>query len=182
MAALLNAAGFKTVSLADLGLEDIEETGATFKENAVLKAVHYAKQTGLVTVADDSGLEIDALGGAPGIKSKRWIGENATWEDLALAVIERMKDVPVGQRSARLRTVMSVATADGQVKTAEATIEGEIPEALDKSLIQEGYPYRALLHVTQFNKLYAELTHEEHEQVNQRRKALNELLPALHSD
>jgi len=179
MSAFLKAEGFEVVTLAETDLGDIEETGATFEENALLKARYYAEQSGLVTVADDSGFEVDALNGAPGIKSKRWIGEDATWEDLARAIIERTEDVPAGERGARLHTVMAAVTPDGELRTAEAAIEGRIPPTLDESKIAAGYPYRALLIVDGYDKLYADLTEEEHDQVNQRRKALGELLPFL---
>jgi XTP/dITP diphosphohydrolase len=181
ISAWLRKEGFETVVLSELDLDDIEETGQTFEENAVLKAVHFAAITGLVTLADDSGFEVDALGGLPGVKSRRWIGEDASWEDLARAIIDRMSQVPPHERTARLRTVMALATPDGGCKTVEASIEGDVPMTLDETLITAGYPYRALLVVKEFGKLYANLNETEHDQVNQRRKALRSILSHLKS-
>jgi XTP/dITP diphosphohydrolase len=175
----LSTENFEIVTLSDLGLEDIEETGSTFEENAVLKAKFYAEKSGLIALADDSGLEIDALSGAPGVKSKRWLGKDASWFDLANAIIEKLIDIPKEKRAARLRTVMAISTPDGRIQTAETTIEGYISETLNADKIIAGYPYRALLIVQNFNKLYADLTEEEHEQVNQRKRALRQLLPYL---
>jgi XTP/dITP diphosphohydrolase len=175
----LSTENFEIVTLSDLGLEDIEETGSTFEENAVLKAKFYAEKSGLIALADDSGLEIDALSGAPGVKSKRWLGQDASWFDLANAIIEKLIDIPKEKRAARLRTVMALSTPDGRILTAETTIEGYISETLNADKIIAGYPYRALLIVQNFNKLYADLTEAEHEQVNQRKRALRQLLPYL---
>lgn len=179
---LLAAEGFSVITLADLDIPSIEETGTTFEENAVLKAATYAADTGLITIADDGGLEIDALGGAPGVYSRRWTGdENATDEELALAVIERMRGVLPGMRDARLRTVVTVAYPDGRARSVAEAIEGTITEDVDLSLIRPGYPYRALFQVTRFHKRFANLTPEEHMEVNHRRAALNQLIPGLHA-
>lgn len=179
LSAFLLAENYEIETLASLGLTDIEETGSTFEENALLKAKYYAEKSGLLSIADDSGLEIDALGGAPGVKSKRWIGEQASWLDLARAVIERLADTPTEARTARLRTVMAVAIPGGSHRTAEATIEGRIAETLNEEKVIAGYPYRALLLVNDFGKLYADLTEDEHEQINQRKRAFRKLLPHL---
>ncbi|MFH1047709.1 MAG: non-canonical purine NTP pyrophosphatase [Patescibacteria group bacterium] len=179
ISAWLDSVGFEPVLPVDLGLGDIEETGSTLKENSDLKALYYLQKSGLPTVADDSGFEVDALDGAPGIKSKRWLGEDASWLDLARAIIDRLQNVPSEARTARLHTVMSLALPSGEVHNTEASICGRVPLTLDESLITPGYPYRALLTVDQFNKLYAELTEEEHAAVNQRQRALVELLPEL---
>lgn len=176
----LRDAGHEPVMPADLELLDMEETGNTFEENALLKARFYADRSGLACIADDSGLEVDFLGGAPGVKSKRWIGPDATWEDLAEAIVRKMEGHPDSERIARLRTVMAIAFPESAAThTAETTIEGKIAERLDLSLVSAGYPYRALLVVDQFGKLYAELTEDEHEQINQRRRAFKQLLPLL---
>ncbi|MBU0624762.1 non-canonical purine NTP pyrophosphatase [Patescibacteria group bacterium] len=179
LSAFLMAENYEIETLANLGLADIEETGTTFEENALLKAKYYARKSDLLSIADDSGLEIDALGGAPGVKSKRWIGEQASWLDLARVVVERLANTPAEARTARLRTVMAIATPDGSYRTAEATIEGRIIETLNEEKIIAGYPYRALLLVNNFGKLYADLTENEHEQVNQRKQAFQKLLPYL---
>ncbi|MFC1638773.1 non-canonical purine NTP pyrophosphatase [Patescibacteria group bacterium] len=176
MSRLLADGGFEIVTLADLDLGDVEETGTTFEENALLKARHYAKLSGLVTVADDGGLEIDALGGAPGVYSKRWVGEDASWEDLAREVMKRMYNVRPEHRTARLRTVVAVVRPDGEERTAEAGIEGRIAEELDEAAITAGFPYRVLLVVDRYGKPYSDLTEEEHAKVNHRREAVLKLM------
>ena len=177
---ILVSEGFSVLTLADLDMPSIEETGNTFEENAIMKASTYAADSGLITIADDAGLEIDALGGAPGVYSRRWTGdENATDIELAEAIIIRMQDVLPGMRTARLRTVVALAYPDGRVKTSTAAIEGTIDEKLDATRISPGYPYRALFTVDRFDKLYSDLTEEEHSVVNHRRAAMTRLIPSL---
>lgn len=171
--------GVEVVMPADVGLGSVEETGKTFEENAILKAKAYAKMSGLVTLADDSGLEIDVLGGAPGVYSRRWAGEDATDLKLAVTVMERMKDIPTAKRTARLTCVVAIATPKGEVRTAKTSIEGRITEVLDASKIAPGLPYRPLLEVEEFGKLYSDLTEEEHESINHRRRAVQNLLPEI---
>lgn len=172
--------GFATMTLGDLDIPSVEETGETFEENAEAKAVAYAAKTGIITVADDGGLEIDVLGGAPGVYSRRWTGdEDASDEALAAAVIARMAGVPDELRTARLRTVVSVAYPDGRTFSASEAIEGRIEDTVNLTRIFPGYPYRALFRVTAFDKLFCDLTEEEHEAVNHRRAALRRLLPRL---
>lgn len=179
---MLVAEGFSVITLADLDIPSIEETGTTFEENALLKASSYAADSGLITIADDGGLEIDALKGAPGVYSRRWTGdENATDEALARAVIERMRGVLPGMRTARLRTVVAMAYPDGRTRTVTEAIEGAITADVDLSRIRPGYPYRALFQVSRFHKLFADLTPEEHAEVNHRKAALRQFIPGLHA-
>jgi XTP/dITP diphosphohydrolase len=105
---------------------DVDESGATFQENARIKARAYARASGLLTLADDSGLEVDALGGAPGVHSARYGGPGATDADRYRKLLAALQDVPVGQRSARFRCVIALAQPRGQIQTAEGTCEGEI--------------------------------------------------------
>lgn len=123
--------------LADLDLEltfpeqegldlEVDETGATFEENARLKALAYAQASGLPSLADDSGLEVDALGGAPGIRSARYAGPQASDADRYRQLLAALADVPAGQRSARFRCVVALAWPDGTVQTAEGRCEGTI--------------------------------------------------------
>jgi len=177
---LLVHEGFAVMTLADLDIPSVEETGVTFAENAEAKAVAYAAKTGLITVADDGGLEIDALDGAPGVYSRRWTGdENASDEALAAAVISHMAGVPDPLRTARLRTVVTIAYPDGRTFSASEAIDGHIETSVDLGRITPGYPYRALFRVTALDKLFCDLTQGEHEMVNHRRAALLQLLPKL---
>src|SRR5512142_1195861 len=103
-------------TLDDVGIrEDVEETGTTFAGNARLKALAYARESDLLTLADDSGLEVDALGGEPGIYSKRYAGEDATDANRINFLLHRMKGVPVEARVARFRCAIALARPDGQV-------------------------------------------------------------------
>lgn len=127
-AALLAPFGLTVLGLEDFaGLGEVEETGATFVENALLKARAVSGATGLVAVADDSGLEVDALGGAPGVRSARYSeepGRPATDERNVRKVLEAMSGVPAGQRTIRFRCCMAACTPSGVCVTAEGAWEG----------------------------------------------------------
>jgi XTP/dITP diphosphohydrolase len=129
---LLEGCGFDLVTPRDLGLDwEVEETGTTFEANAKLKAVDAARVSGLLALADDSGLEVDHLGGRPGIFSARYAGGNKTSatiteaEQLSLLLGE-MSGVPDEQRSARFRCVIAIAEPDGAVRTVDGVFEGRI--------------------------------------------------------
>lgn len=172
------------VSLADVGISKApEETGATFAENAMIKARYYFERARIATLADDGGLEIDALGGEPGVRSHRWLGSGRDDSDEALVaeVIRRMKTVPVAQRTARIRATLAlIHEAGGAVreKTAEGAIEGVIAEhAYPK--IRAGFPYRAVLVIPGRNCYLGELGDEEEAQISQRRIAVLKLRDEL---
>ncbi|MGH9164142.1 MAG: RdgB/HAM1 family non-canonical purine NTP pyrophosphatase, partial [Acidimicrobiales bacterium] len=108
------------------GLGEVEETGATLADNARLKAAAVAAVTGLAAVADDTGLEVDALGGQPGIFSARWAGSGATYADNVAKLLISLHGVPVEGRTARFRTAAVVVHADGSETSAEGVVEGRI--------------------------------------------------------
>jgi XTP/dITP diphosphohydrolase len=171
----------KIVTLKDLGIKNsIEETGKTFKENAILKARYFAKLSGILTLADDGGLEIKYLSGAPGVKSRRWLGYIMTDEELINEVIKRLKGVPRRKRKCALKVVLALATPSGKVFTSEGVINGIIAETPSKKRIA-GYPYRSLFYLPQFKKFYIDLNKKEHDKVNQRKAALEKLKPILKS-
>ncbi len=115
------------VTLDDVGIShDVEETGTTFEENARLKAEQYATQSGLVTIADDSGLEVDALGGEPGVYSKRYAGEGKTDAERNEYLLDKLREVPRERRNARFRCVIAMAKPDGTIRFAEGVCEGEV--------------------------------------------------------
>jgi XTP/dITP diphosphohydrolase len=116
------------LSLDEAGIDqDVEETGSTFRENAVLKAQTYAKMTGLLTLADDSGLQVDALNGEPGIYTARYGGAGLTHEGRYQLLLQKMQDVPWSQRTAQFRAVIALAAPDGALLgTAEGVCEGMI--------------------------------------------------------
>jgi XTP/dITP diphosphohydrolase len=105
---------------------EVAETGQTFEENARIKATAYWEATGFLTLADDSGLEVDALGGAPGVWSARYAGAHASDSDRVRKLLSALTDVPWGERTARFRCVVAISTPGGSILTAEGTCEGEI--------------------------------------------------------
>jgi XTP/dITP diphosphohydrolase len=112
---------------AEAGLRlDVEETGDTFEENARIKALAYARASGLLTLADDSGLEVDALGGAPGVHSARYAGPGADDAGRYRKLLAELADVPPKRRAARFRCVVALARPAGILSTAEGTVEGAI--------------------------------------------------------
>lgn len=177
----LEPLGFEVLTIADFDLEPVEETGETFEENAVLKAKAYAKATGLPTLADDAGLEVDALGGAPGVRTHRWLGEDVTDLKLFVAILDRLKDVRPPKRTARLKVVLALAKPDGTVVTVARAAEGAIVEQdeAQPDKIVKGYPFKALLRLDANGKLYSDLTEEEHQKYNHRAAAIRALLPEL---
>ncbi len=168
------------VSLKDVGLGSIEETGKTFEENAVLKAKTYFEQSGLPCISDDGGLEIDYLNGEPGVYSRRWKtgDENVTDQELIDFTLEKLKGVPDEKRTARLRLVMAFADKEGKTHTTEAAVDGVISQTPATNSI-EGFPFRAVLYIPQFKKMYDDLTPEEHDAVNQRIAAIKKLKPII---
>ncbi len=124
---LLDGCGWEIVSPADIGLDlEVEETGQTYAENATIKATQYAKASGLVTLADDSGLEVDALGGRPGILSARYAGADRTDRERLEKLLEELADVPDKHRTARFRAVIAIVNKQERVELVEGTFEGTI--------------------------------------------------------
>ena len=176
------------VPLELVGLDDVKisdravESGSTFEENAVIKAKFYAKLSGLPTIADDGGFEIDALGGAPGVKSHRWIhGErDDDDEELISYTIKNLEGVPLPKRGAQLRLVLAFVDMSGGIHISEASVRGFV--ALKPSERRTpGFPYRALLFLPEINKFYDHdlLTPAETDKLNHRKKAVEELLPFI---
>ncbi len=168
----------KLLSLNDLGIKDrVEEDGKTFEENAKKKAVFYANLSGLPTVADDGGVEIDYLGGEPGVKSRRWIdGKEASDEELISYTLQKLKGVPERKRQAQLRVCLALALPGGKVFVSEGKIRGLISEHIFH-ILTPGFPFRSLLYIPQIGKYYHHdnLTKEENLKYNHRGKALRKL-------
>ena len=124
---LLEGCGWELVTPADIGLDlHVDETGQTYAENATIKAEAYAKASGLVTLADDSGLEVDALGGRPGLLSARYAGLDRTDEGRVQALLQELAGISDEERSARFRCVIAIAEPGGRVELVEGTVEGRI--------------------------------------------------------
>ena len=177
---LLRGLELEVVSLADLGNADAPaETGDTFEENAQIKARYYFERAGIPTLADDGGLEIDALGGEPGVRSHRWLGAGGDDSDAALVaeVMRRMAGVPTARRGARIRAAIALIYADGgevRERIAEAAIEGVIGDHAYPE-IRAGFPYRAVLYLPERKCFLGELGDEAEAQTSQRRIALESL-------
>lgn len=165
------------LTLADLsGMPEVEETGATFRENALLKAKAAAEFAHLPSLADDSGLEVDALAGQPGVYSARFAGEPASDEKNNHKLLERLRGIPKEQRTARFVCTIALVTPDGQVEMTEGRCEGIILEELRGT---GGFGYDPLFYVSELGKTMAELTGEEKNEVSHRGKALRAMLPFL---
>ena len=122
---------------------DVEETGATFEENALLKARAYAAWSGLPSLADDGGIEIDALGGEPGVRSARWLGRPAADQELIDYTLERLRGVPAERRGAQMRVVCALAEPTGHVTVGQGVIRGAIAEQ-PLPTRDPGFPFRSV--------------------------------------
>ena len=163
----------------DTGFDmDVDETGSTFTENAVLKATEWAKLTGHITLADDSGLEVDALDGAPGLYTARYGTPEMSHEERYLYLLENLKNVPEGERTARLRCVIGVVDGSGEVlKTSEGICPGRIALAPRG---EHGFGYDPVfLPDGQGGRTMAELLPEEKHPISHRGVAIAELAPFL---
>jgi len=172
---------FEIVSLQDLKITgDIKEDGKTYQENSQKKALFFAKLSNLPTIADDGGIEIAALNGEPGIKSRRWLGYEATDEEIINHMLKILKELPKGNRKAFFRAIVSFALPNGKVWSTEGEVEGIIS---DKPLLKlmKGYPYRSFFFIPRINKFYheSELSKKEQRLYNHRYKAVQKLLPII---
>ena len=164
-------------------IEEIEEDGQTFIENACKKSIGYAKATGLWTIADDSGLEVDALGGEPGVKSARFSGEKSINDDGTLIdhrniakVLELLKDVPQEKRTARFVCCLCLASPESILIETEGTLEGLIT---NREIGKNGFGYDPIFFVPHLNKTVAQLTPEEKNVISHRGNAIRKFKPLL---
>ncbi|RKX22251.1 MAG: non-canonical purine NTP pyrophosphatase, RdgB/HAM1 family [Candidatus Zixiibacteriota bacterium] len=155
-----------------LEFPDIEETGTTLKENALLKASGIAKFCELPALADDTGLEVDALDGAPGVYSSRFAGENVSYRDNYEKLIADLKDVPTEKRTARFRTVIAIDWQNGERETVEGIAEGLITKDVSG---EQGFGYDPIFYHTKSKKRFSEMTVEEKNLVSHRGLALQKI-------
>lgn len=171
-ASLLDGLGFELITLAGAGITvEIEETGTSMEQNAVLKATGFAELSGLVTLADDSGLEVDALGGEPGPLSRRYAGENATDLERNDFLLVKLRDIPWEKRGARFRCVIAIAAPDGNVETCEGVCQGMIafePKG------EGGFGYDPIFYLPELERWMAELSLDEKNRISHRAKAARE--------
>jgi XTP/dITP diphosphohydrolase len=162
--------GMETVSMKEAGIDiDIEENGNSYEENALIKARAVAKFTDDIVMADDSGLEVDALGKEPGIYSARYLGEDTPYSIKNADIIKRLEGVPDEERTARFVCAIAAVLPDGRELTTRATIEGRIGYE-EKGA--NGFGFDPIFYVPEFGRTTAELSEEEKNRVSHRGKAL----------
>lgn len=178
LAHLLADFGLDVVAQTELGVESAEETGLTFIENAILKARHAAAVTGLPAVADDSGLAVDFLGGAPGIYSARYAGVDASDQQNLDKLLVALKDVPQGQRNAQFHCALVYMrhAEDPTPLVCHGSWAGEITFA---QAGEGGFGYDPIFFVPELSKTAAELSREEKSAVSHRGQALKLLFAAM---
>ncbi len=161
---LMREFGLRLVSLREVGIDqEAPEGGATFTANARIKSAFYFIHSGMPTLADDGGLEVDALGGGPGVESHRWLGAQADARQRAEEVVRRMAGVEPARRTARIRAVAALIYTDQGVvceRVAEAALEGIIAERC-YSEVRPGFPYRSVLYLPERGCYLAEVDDED---------------------
>lgn len=168
---LLGSEGFELEGLGDLETQEELETGSTFTENALLKARYYYRLSGLPTISDDSGLEVDALGGAPGVYSARFTGAGASDLERTLKVLEAIKDLPDEQRGAEFVCVAAIVWQGGE-RTFTGTARGRLLRELRG---EGGFGYDPIFFYEPRQKTFAELSPEEKVKVSHRGRAFHDL-------
>lgn len=167
--ALLESLPLLLRSLRDEGISvEVEESGSTFEDNAIIKARTYASLSGLLTMADDSGLEVDALGGEPGVYSSRYAGPGASDAQRIEYLLAKMKDIPWEQRQARFRCVIAIARPNGEVRLCEGRCEGMIGLAPRG---EHGFGYDPVFYLPDLGVTMAELPPSRKNEISHRARA-----------
>ena len=163
---LLQGIPFELVTPKEMGnTMDVAETGATYRENARLKACSLAAQSGLLTLADDSGIEVDALNGEPGVMSARYAGENASDAERIDHLLSELKDVPKEKRTARFYCLIAIAQPNGTVQFCDGECKGTIAF---KPSGERGFGYDPIFYLPEWGKTMAELPVEVKNQISHR--------------
>ena len=179
LATLLAGVPFELVLLADVaGASLPEETGETYAENALIKARAAVRATGLTSLADDSGLEVDALGGAPGVRSARYGGPGLDDAGRTARLLEALRDVPDERRTARFRCVIALVTLEGEERVVDGTAEGVIARAPRGA---NGFGYDPVFFYPPLGRTFAELDADDKNRVDHRGAAVRALRPLLYS-
>jgi len=167
--ALLAGIPYEMVTLSECGIiTEVDETGRTYEENATLKAAAFAKESGLLTLADDSGLEVNALGGEPGIRSARYAGKGVSDAEKNNFLLAKLKSIPEIKRTARFVCVIAIAAPAGKVALFSGECRGLITTAPRG---KHGHGYDPVFYVPELGKTMAELTLEEKNRVSHRARA-----------
>lgn len=159
-----------------LDVPEVDEDGNSFAENGLKKARFYSKLLGKLTIADDSGLEVDALKGLPGVYSARYAGEGASDRENNQKLLREMEGLPVSKRGARFRCVLAIVSPDGREAVVEGSCRGRIGF---KEAGRKGFGYDPLFFLPRFGKTMAQLSLEEKNRVSHRGKALRKLKNAI---
>ncbi len=176
---LLSDTPFRLLSLSDVGIDfEVPETGSTFEENASIKVETYAGMSGLLTLADDSGLEVEALGGEPGVYSSRYAGEGATDAQRIALLLENLENIPDGRRQARFRCAIALAPTGGPVGLFNGECLGTITRTPRGD---NGFGYDPVFLLDGTDRTMAELSRDEKGRISHRSRALRNALPALKS-
>ena len=157
-------------------LPPIIEDGETCEANAIKKATVIANHTGLLALADDTGLEVEALGGRPGVYAARYAGDHATYQDNCRKLLEELQGVPVGKRAARFLTVIALAEPTDSVDVVEGVLDGTIAETVSGT---DGFGYDPVFFVPELGKTLAQITLEEKNQISHRGRALAKVKDVL---
>ena len=174
---ILKDMDIELVSMKEAGIDmDIVEDGSTFEENAIIKAKAVMERTGQLALADDSGLEIDALNKEPGIYSARYMGEDTPYEIKNRNLIERMKGVKGKDRSARFVCVIAAAFPDGEIITTRGTIEGVIAE---EPAGENGFGYDPIVYVPEYGMTTGQMDPDAKNAISHRGKALTAMKKIL---
>ena len=175
----LRGLGLRIYSLSDFSnVPEIEEDGKSFAENALKKARFYSKYFGKLTLADDSGVEVDGLKGLPGIYSARYAREGATSRENNQKLLRAMDGLPVSKRGARFKCIIAVVSHDGKEAVAEGSCRGRIGF---KEKGKKGFGYDPLLILPRFRKTMAELSLKEKDAISHRGKALRKIRRTIRS-
>ncbi len=168
--AILKDIDIELLSLKEAGLNpDIEENGVTFEENAIIKAKTVMEMTGVMVLADDSGLEVDYLDKAPGVYSARFMGEDTPYSIKNQYIIDKLVDAKEEERSARFVCVIACAFPDGEIVTRRGTIEGVIAKQIGGT---HGFGYDPIFYVPQYQCTTAEMLPEQKNEISHRGQAL----------
>lgn len=162
--------GYDIISMKEAGIDvDIEENGTTFEENALIKARAIMKLTGQITMADDSGLEIDYLNKAPGVYSARFMGHDTSYDIKNKALIQKLEGVKGSDRSGRFVCAIAVCFPDGREIVKRGTMEGLIAEEIKGD---NGFGYAPIVYLPEYGRTSGELAPEEKNKISHRGKAL----------
>jgi XTP/dITP diphosphohydrolase len=173
MRLLAEGLAFRVIGPREIGIADApEETGTSFLENARIKALAYATRSGRLTVADDSGLSVDALGGAPGLYSSRFGGEGASDLERNLLLLEKLRDVPPEGRGARFTSAVAVARGGALLFQVEEHVEGRIADGMRGA---SGFGYDPLFFYPPYGRTFGEVERAEKDKVSHRGKAFARL-------